>query len=267
MEARTPPPLQQDGLDESYLTLVAQLREKVAERPDDLAGLRLLYQHESNIGNYRGARDAIVRVIELSGDAASAMDHANFAEMLVLSAGGYVSPEAEEQLAQSLQLDPRNGIARYYSGAMFTQIGRPDRAFRIWSQLLAESTPEAPWQQAIRAQIDEVAMRAGVDDYAPPPLGAAPMLPGPSGEDMDAAAAMTPAERIEMIEGMVAGLADRLANDGGPPEEWARLIRAYGVLGRTEDAATIWAEAQNAFPDDETRVPILQAARDAGVAE
>ena len=70
-----------------------------------------------------------------------------------------------------------------------------------------------------------------------------------------------------MIEGMVSGLAERLAQDGGPPEDWARLIRAYGVLGQQQAAAAIWAEAQDVFPDDINRVIILQAARDAGVAQ
>jgi cytochrome c-type biogenesis protein CcmH len=78
---------------------------------------------------------------------------------------------------------------------------------------------------------------------------------------------MTPEERMDMIRGMVAGLSDRLATEGGSPDEWARLIRAYGVLGETDRAAAIWAEAQQVFPVEEAIAPIREAARAAGVAE
>jgi len=47
----------------------------------------------------------------------------------------------------------------------------------------------------------------------------------------------TPAEQQAMIENMVSGLAERLYSEGGTPEEWARLLRARGVLGQTEALA------------------------------
>lgn len=275
-EASLPAAPTRPDLDQGYLDLVAQLRETVEQRPDDLRGHILLFQHEANIGDFRAAYAAQERIIAIKGDEATAQDYANLADMMILAAGGYVSPEAETELSKALARDPRNGVARYYSGLMFSQTGRPDIAFRFWSELLAESSAEAPWQDPIRAQISDIALRAGVNDYVPPERGAAPMapmipmapgLPGPDQDQIDAAGAMTPAERVEMIQGMVAGLAERLATEGGPPEEWARLIRAYGVLGQRDKAAAIWAEAQTVFPDDVTRVPILQAARDAGVAQ
>ena len=39
-----------------------------------------------------------------------------------------------------------------------------------------------------------------------------------------------------MIEAMVAGLDARLREKPKDPEGWARLIRSYVVLGRTEEA-------------------------------
>jgi cytochrome c-type biogenesis protein CcmH len=81
--------------------------------------------------------------------------------MMILAAGGYVSPEAEAALVRGLELQPRNGTARYYAGLMYAQQGRPDLAFPIWRNLLAESTPDAPWLDPIRLQIEEVAALAG----------------------------------------------------------------------------------------------------------
>ncbi len=249
--------------DQRFLELMTQLRETLAERPDDLQGHRLLARNEAGLGDFRAAHLAQARVLEILGDEATAVDYADYADLLVLAAGGYVSPEAEAALLKVLDRDPRNGTARYYSGLLAAQTGRPDVAFRIWQTLLTQSAPDEPWVPAIRAQIEELARLAGVDFVLPPLTD----MRGPTQDDIDAAGDMSPAARLEMIEGMVSGLSERLASEGGPPEDWARLIRAYGVLGQRGAAAAVWAEAQRVFPDDIRRVPILEAARDAGVEQ
>jgi cytochrome c-type biogenesis protein CcmH len=175
---------------------------------------------------------------------------------MIRAAGGYVSPEAEAELIRALERDPRNGIARYFSGLMFVQGGRFDLAFDLWEPLLRESPPEAPWVAPIRGQIEEVAQRAGVQFTLPEAAG------GPTGADVAAAAEMTPEERQAMIEGMVAQLGDRLATEGGSAEEWARLITALATLGRMDEARTIYAEAQRVF---EGRTVELQGLREAAV--
>jgi cytochrome c-type biogenesis protein CcmH len=79
---------------------------------------------------------------------------------------------------------------------------------------------------------------------------------------------MTGAERIEMIEGMVSGLSERLASEGGPAPDWAQLIGALGVLGRTDQALAIYQNAQTVFSDDKTAIDLItRAAQRAGVAE
>ncbi len=261
LEAEMPPNPPIDGADSEHQELVNRLRTLLVDRPDDLQGHRLLVQSEARLGNMTAAHAAQGRVIEILGDAATAEDYAGLAELMVLAAGGVVSPEAETALRATLTRDPANGTARYFSGLLAVQTGRPDMAFQLWRGLLDASTPDAPWVPPIRAQLEEVASLAGVD-YVLPPEGR-----GPTSEDVAAAEDMDPAARMEMIRGMVSGLAERLATEGGPPQDWARLIRAYGVLGNRDAAAAIWEEAQQVFPDDANRVVILQAARDAGVAQ
>ena len=63
-----------------------------------------------------------------------------------------------------------------------------------------------------------------------------------------------------MIEGMVAGLAERLANEGGTPEEWARLISAYITLGQPERALPIYQEALTAFARSDAALEVIRAA-------
>lgn len=193
--------------------------------------------------------------------------------MMVLAAGGYVSPEAEAALSEALARDPRNGPAQYYWGLMQAQTGRPDRAFRIWDALLRQGPADAPWVPPIEAQIAELARRAGVANYTVPSPGPNPGpnpgggARGPSAEDVEAAGAMSSAERMQMIESMVGSLSDRLANEGGTAAEWSQLITALGVLGRTSDARSVYENALAAFEGQPGALDLInQAGERAGVA-
>lgn len=217
-------------------------------------------------GEMRAAILAIQRRIALLGDGATAADYTSLAIALVTEVDGYVSPEAEAALRETLTRDLGNEVARYLVGEMFVQGGRFDQAFRFWRPLVEQGTPDAPWVAAIRERIETVARLAGEPYTLPPARGGA--APGPGAEDMAAAAEMTPEERQAMVEGMVAQLADRLATEGGTAEEWARLISSLGVLGRTEEAREIYAEAQRIFEGRTVELSGLrEAAVTAGVAE
>lgn len=247
-----------------YMALMEKLRATVAERPDDLQGQRLLARNEATLGNFKAARLAQARVVELLGDNAQASDHTELADMMILSAGGYVSPEAEAALSAALRMDPKNGVARYYMGLMFAQVGRPDATFKTWDDLLRESAGNAPWVPPIRGQIEEIAFLAGVK-YELPALAEAK---GPSAEDMQAASEMSEEDREAMIRSMVSSLAERLASEGGAPEEWARLISAYGVLGETGRAQAIWKEAQQVFAEAPEALAVVESgARSAGLLQ
>ncbi len=259
-------------LDPQFLDLMAKLRAAVKENPEELRGQMLLARNESVIGNYAAAYKAQAKAIALKGDDAQADDYGTLADLMILTVNGYVSPEAEAALKTALEMDPRNGPARYYSGLMYAQNGRPDLAFRIWRGLLEQSRPEAPWYQPIAAQIEQLAALAGVRYALPtapvmPPAGMPPGR-GPSAADMAAASDMTAEDRQAMIRSMVDGLAERLADEGGPPTEWARLITALGVLGDTERAGAIWTEAQSVFGASAEAMAILRpAAEGAGVVQ
>ena len=249
-----------------YLELMEKLRQTVAERPDDLRGLRLLVRNEAALGNVAAAYAAQQQTIRVKGPEATADDHALLADLMIAAAGGYVSTEAEAALRTALQADPDNPTSRYYLGAYLMQVDRPDAAFRIWERLLRESPPDAPWVTPIRAQIEDVAWRAGVQYQLPEAPREAPR--GPSAEDMEAAADMSADERMEMIRGMVRNLAVRVENEAVPPADWARLISAYAVLGERELAQNVWSDAQKTFWDAPNALALIrQAAIDAGLTE
>lgn len=229
--------------DPEFLDLMVKLRQAVDAHPEDTRGLELLARNEAALGHFIAAKQAQQKLVTLKGDQAQAEDHAALAELMVMAAAGYVSPEAEKVLVRALTLDPRNGVARYYSGLMFTQIGRPDQAFRLWRPLLAESPPEAPWVAPLRAQLPQLARAAGVKYDLPPPKS----LPGPSEAEIAASADLSPEAREQMIRSMVETLMARLATQGGSAAEWERLISSLIILGDHDRARAIWAEAQARF--------------------
>lgn len=237
--------------------LIANVRAVLADRPDDLRGHRLLVSSLSGLGQYSDAADAQAEVLRILGDAAGPDDHLAMAELLIFAANSYVSPEAEAMLALVLEQSPDNPPARYFSGLAAWQAGRADLTYDLWSRLLLEGPEEAPWVQAILPRMGEVSLRAGRE------------IPGaPSQAEMEAAEQMDPSERDAMIRGMVTGLADRLDADGGPAEDWARLIRAWGVLGEVANAAAAWEAAQAEHAEDPVALTLLrQAAQDAEVAQ
>lgn len=265
VEARIPPAEISPDVEDEYMALITRLRGTVVERPDDLRGFELLARSEASIGNLPAAHRAKTRVIELKGDAATASDYAELADMMVSSANGYVSSDAVDALRLALEQNPTEPRARYYMGLYLMQVDRPDMAFRTWDALLRESSEEAPWVPLIQAEIEELAWRAGIQRYQMP--GAATRS-GPTLAEVTSARDMTPEERATMIRTMVEGLDERIREEGGTPGEWARLINALAVLGDEPGVRDALARARDVFAGDLENLAIMEnAAKEAGFVE
>ena len=261
-----PDDLPRPEISAQFAELLTQLRETVAGRPNDLQGHELLVAYEANAGNYIEAAEAQRAVLRIKDTQISTADISDYGELLVLAAGGYVSPEAEAALRRVLEEDSEDGRARYYLGLMMVQTGRPDIAYRIWDGLLRRGPEDATWIEPILAQIMPVAELAGVR-YTLPAIGQGTQ-PGPSADDIEAASQMSAAEQMEMIRGMVGGLSDRLATEGGPPQDWARLITSLGVLGQQPQALAVFDNAMEVFVGNEGAIDMIRrAGQQAGVAE
>lgn len=248
-------------VDPDYLNLVNQLRTTMEKRLDDPRGFALLSEHEANLGNYRAAYHAKDRYITLQNGDIDGSDLLDVAELMILAVGGYVSPEAEKKIRQVLVLEGRNARARYFYGLTFGQIGRPDKAFRVWADTLRSGEGDPYWLERIESQIPDMAALAG-ERYTPP----APQR-GPTAEDIVAAADLNTGERMDMARAMVQQLSDRLATDGGEARDWARLITSLGVLGEHDQAQAIYIDAQSQFTNDaNAQNRIRAAAKAAGIA-
>jgi len=252
--------------DAELVALMERLRATVTERPNDLTGARLLAQNEARLGRFAEAAEAQRRVVALLPEGTprdqGLGELVRLAQFQIAAAGGLVSPETDQVLETILRLDPQNGFARFFLGVMFDQTGRPDRTFHLWRRLLDDSQPDDPWVGDLRANLPILAAVAGVR-YTLPPEEAIGQR-GPSREQIAEAQEMDPEDRAEMIGSMVEGLAARLASSGGPAEDWARLIRALGVLGQTDRARAIWAESRNVFAAQPAAMALIDTAAHEG---
>ncbi|WP_230374145.1 c-type cytochrome biogenesis protein CcmI [Pontivivens ytuae] len=235
--ARTPEP----EVSERDRALLTQLETVLEGRPDDAEGLRLLARTYMQLGYHLEGRQAQDRLVALLGAEARTEDLSALAEFMIIAAGGYVSPEAEAVLDDTLARDPGEPWAAYYKARAEVQAGdRAGAEARLTDLVENPTTPEA-----LRA--------AAADDLAR--LSA----PGPDANAVAAAQDLDPEAQREMIEGMVGGLAARLAEDGGTVAEWQRLIRAYRVLGEAEAAEQAMADARDAFAGDAAALDELEA--------
>jgi cytochrome c-type biogenesis protein CcmH len=226
------PPLPLTGEQQDYASLMARLETLLEQRPGDTKGLELLATGYMRLGRYADSWRAYERLLAVPGDGggdrAEAGLYAAMAEAMVQAAGGYVSPAAELAIGEALARDETLLVARYYGGLMMAQNGRIGEAIAVWERVKAETPAGAPWLEFLDRMLAEA---KAVRDGAPGPA--------PSAADIEAAGALSPEQRQEMIEGMVAQLEERLTSAGGSPEEWLRLMNAYAQLGRRDDAARI----------------------------
>ncbi|MEM7422852.1 MAG: c-type cytochrome biogenesis protein CcmI [Pseudomonadota bacterium] len=234
---QTPPPA---AADPQYLTLVEQLRTVVANRPDDPEGHRLLANALMRIGRWAEGWRIQERLIALMGADATADQHAAQAEAMVMAAGGYVSPAAEAVIGRALTLDRSSALGRFYGGLALRQAGRIDAAIGVWEDLRADAPQDAPYLPFVDEMLAETRRAQGSE-------------PGPTREDIEAASRMTDQDRSAMIEGMVAGLEERLTGSGGDVEEWVRLMNAYTRLNRKSDAQRVFALALSVQGDATAR--------------
>ena len=224
------------------------LAAKLKQNPSDAAGWLLYGRSLAMLSQWDQAEDAYRHAIDLGQtDPDVIADHA---EVLVMQAGGTVTPAAETAFRQVLKADPSSGIARYYLALAAMQAGEPRQAIEGFQALLAEMPADSPLRPQLGQRVAEAAHAAGI----PVPELAKGTPPAPAtGPDADAlanAANMTDAQRQAMIRGMVAKLAAKQEADPGNLDGWMRLGRAYAVLHEPDKAADAYDKAAKLRPDD-----------------
>jgi cytochrome c-type biogenesis protein CcmH len=225
---------------------VTNLARRLQNEPDDLDGWILLGQTYKSLGQYREAVEAYLKARDL--DAGDAELNSAYGEALYLAAQRIVTPASRKAFEEAVQIDAGEPRARYYLAMAQEQAGNRQAALDAWAAMVADAPADAPWLPSVRDQIAKVAGQLGLDAAAVTPQPKAPSAPpGPTAADRAAAANMSPEERQQMIERMIAGLANRLVENPMDFQGWIRLIRAYAVQDKTDAARRALATARKTF--------------------
>jgi cytochrome c-type biogenesis protein CcmH len=230
--------------------LIARLADRLREEPNNLEGWVLLARSYSAIGRYVDAAQAYERVYDLSSG--SVVYAGEYAEALVMAAGGQVGPGAQKLFEQVREVNPGEPRARYYLAVALAQSGNSREAIAMWRALEMDAPPDAPWLPAVREAIQSTAARAQIEPQtvAPAARAAIEPEPGPTEDDIAAAESMSAEEQQQMIEAMVARLAERLRATPDDLEGWKRLGRSYMVLNEPAKARDAYARAAAMAPTD-----------------
>ncbi|HVW55379.1 MAG TPA: c-type cytochrome biogenesis protein CcmI [Rhizobiaceae bacterium] len=209
--------------------LVARAEAYLAKNPSDARGWEVLAPIYVRMNRFSDAVGAYQNAIRLAGD--SAKLEAGLGEAMAGADGGMISARAEAAFHKALQLQPSNEKARFFLATAAAQGGRKEEAATALHSMLADLSPDSPW----RGPVSE-ALASLSGNPAATATGNAKSAPGPSAADVQAASGMSGADRLKMIEGMVANLDQKLRKNPADPEGWRRLVRSYKVLGKDKEA-------------------------------
>jgi cytochrome c-type biogenesis protein CcmH len=174
-----------------------------------------------------------------------------------------VVPEAATALRKAIALDAADPRARYFLAVEKDLAGDHKGAVADWTALLADSPAGAPWEADLRRTIAETAQRNGLAVPVMPAAQKAPAtaaIPGPTPEQLAAAASIPPGEQDKMVRAMVDRLAHRLAGHPRDADGWIRLMRSHAVLDDAAGAHQALASGLKAFADDPATQARLKAA-------
>jgi cytochrome c-type biogenesis protein CcmH len=206
--------------------LVARAEAHLVANPSDAKGWDVLAPIYSRLGRFDESVAAYRNAIRLDG--ATAARESGLGEAIAGAAGGLVSSDARAAFGRALALEPGQPKASFYLATSLAQEGRVADAVAAWQAMLGPLPAGSPWRSAAEQAISQARAEFATAD------GAA--RPGPTQEEIDAAAGMSEADRNAMIETMVAGLDEKLRQNPRDLEGWTRLVRSYVMLGKTDAA-------------------------------
>ncbi len=262
-----PQPQQQPPATPDIGPMLAQLEARMAANPSDPEGWKLLGGSYFELQRFPEAARAYGKAVALKpGDAVL---QSAYGEALVAEGGGQVPPAAVAAFGHAIAADKTDARSQFFLALAKQQAGDAKGAVADWLTLLKQSPADAPWVPRVRQMIEQTAATAKLDVTAqlaalPAPVAAQAAAQGPTPEQVQNAATLSPADRQAMIRGMVDQLAARLQSNPRDEAGWLRLIRARQVLGDAPAAAKAQADAVAAFKDDPAAQARLKAAANSG---
>jgi cytochrome c-type biogenesis protein CcmH len=203
--------------------MAAVLKVLAAQRRTDPQAFEYLARARLASGDAVGAAEALRSAIRLAPGQADL--HAMLGEALADAGDGVTPPAALAAFRQALALDPQNMAARFFLARAKVEAGDVAGGVADWRAIQAGLASGDGRRQMLEA---EIAKAAG-------------------GSQAAAIASASAPEQAEFIKAMVAGLDARLRARPDDPDGWARLVRAYGVLGDRGAQSAALDRARNAL--------------------
>lgn len=252
----------------SLATAIAELRQRIAQDPDNHAAWASLGALLKQDGSFAESRQAFQRAMQLKPDDADYV--ASYAEMILVDGGAAAEAEAVRLLNRTLELRRDHPVPRYYLAILKDKDGKHAEALDELIALLRDAPPGAPWESQVRDATEKIARDNNIDIAARlPARRASPAtagIPGPTREQLDAARAIPPAQQDEMAKGMVDRLDARLRQNPRDERGWMMLMRSRMVQGEAQGAAAALRAGLAAFGDDQAvQQRLRQAAAELGI--
>ena len=238
--------LQDPASDKNLEVLVARVEARLREHPEEGEGWEVIAPVYMGWRRYADAAEAYRQSIRLLGESPKRL--ASYGQSLVLGTNGVVTEDARKALERALVLDPKLIEPRLVLIIAKEQDGQLAAAIEDWRDMLATAPADAPWRKLVGQRLaEDEAKLAGKAVPTRPEAAPGPVPQGPTPDDVAAAQNMSPADRQAMIETMVQGLANRLDQKGDDLAGWLKLVRAYTVLDRKDDALKALEKAKAQF--------------------
>ena len=250
--------LQDPASDKNLEVLVARVEARLREHPEEGEGWEVIAPVYMGWRRYADAAEAYRQSIRLLGESPKRL--ASYGQALVLANNGVVTEDARKALERALVLDPKLIEPRLVLIIAKEQDGQLAAAIEDWRAMLASAPADAPWRKLAEQRLaEDEAKLAGKAVPAGPEAAPGTAPQGPSPDDVAAAQTMSPADRQAMIESMVQGLANRLDQKGDDLAGWLKLVRAYTVLDRKDDALKALEKAKTQFSGNAAALQQLDA--------
>jgi cytochrome c-type biogenesis protein CcmH len=252
-------------------TMVASLRERLRQDPDNHETWFLLGMTYRDSGQHAESGQAFRRAMELAPQNA---DYAAYlGETLLVLGGDSPPPEAERLFRRALELQPGNPQSLYYLATLKDLSGDHRGAIDDLVALLNSAPADAPWEPQVREAAVAIARQNNIDiagrlpaQRAAPASSATAAIPGPTREQLDAARSIPPGQQDAMVQGMVDRLANRLRQNPRDADGWIRLMRSRMVLNDPAAARQALNSSLAAFANDPaTQQRLRTAAGELGV--
>jgi cytochrome c-type biogenesis protein CcmH len=242
--------LQDPASDRNLEALVARVEARLRAHPEEGEGWDVIAPVYMGWQRYNDAAEAYGQATRLLGESAKRLSGRG--QALVLANNGVVTEEARAALERAFQLDQTLVEPRILLAIAKEQDGQFQAAIEDWRALLDKAPKDAPWRAMVETRIATAQAHLAGKPVAEAEGGVSGQpgvqnKGGPSAADIAAAETMSAEQRQVMIETMVQGLATKLDQDGSDLSGWLKLVRAYSVLDRKDDALKALERAKTQF--------------------